>query len=235
MVTPAAIANIFAYPVSMKTSLKISNYIVKVLAPRVFSILSCYKKFRFVGYKDNLELLPDQFIIISNHQSLIDIPCYMRFFRTRDLRFVAKAELGRHIPLVSEMLRGQKHCLISRKASAVTAMRTIEKFGKQVIDEHQIPVLFPEGTRSKDGNVGKFYSAGFRKLCDSSGLPVAVCALDGGWRVGNLKNIMTNLENGSYQVKVLKVYDAPKTREAQQAILDEAPVIIQKQLDEWRA
>lgn len=226
--------NTLAYPVSKKCSTRISDYIVKVLAPRVFTILSCYKNFHFIGYKDHFKELPDQFMIISNHQSLFDIPCYMNYLRNKELRFVAKAELGRHIPLVSEMLRTQEHCLISRTASPVTAMKTMENFGKRAVERNQIPVLFPEGTRTKDGNVGKFYSAGFRKLAESTGLPIVVCALDGGWKISNIKTIMTNLRNGCYRVKIVKIYQSPRTKEEQVAILEEAPVLIQKQLDDWR-
>jgi 1-acyl-sn-glycerol-3-phosphate acyltransferase len=234
MVTLPALINILAYPVSRKCSLRISDYIVKILAPRFFKILSCYKHFQFYGYKDHIDELPDQFMIISNHQSLFDIPCYMNYLQDKDLRFVAKTELGRHIPLVSELLRTQEHCLIPRKASPVTAMKVIEEFGKRVVRRDQIPVLFPEGTRTKDGNVGKFYSAGFRKLAESTRLPVVVCALDGAWKISNMKTIMTNLTNGCYRVKIVKIYQSPQTKEEQIAILEEAPVLIQKQLDEWR-
>ena len=39
MVIPASLANILAYPVSKKLSMRISDYIVRVLAPRLFAIL----------------------------------------------------------------------------------------------------------------------------------------------------------------------------------------------------
>ena len=65
------------------------------------------------------------------------------------------------------MLRIEKHCLIPRKAKPMDAMNYIGKFGEQVVRENQVPVLFPEGSRTKDGKVGKFYSAGFRKLTES--------------------------------------------------------------------
>ena len=45
---------------------------------------------------------------------------------------------------------------------------------------------------------------------------------------------MRNLYKGYYRVKVLKVVDAPKTKEEQLAVLDEAKTLIQNQLDEWR-
>ena len=234
MVIPPSIFNVILYPISKKASALFSDYIVRTVSPRLFSILSCYKHFRFIGDKRRFSELPPQFIVISNHQSLLDIPCYMNYFRDKSLRFVAKAELGRHIPLVSEMLRAQEHCLIPRRASPVTAMKTLEDFAKRVLDRGQIPVLFPEGSRTRNGNVGKFYSAGFRKLAEATALPVVVCALDGVWEIGRLRTIMTNLKNGSYKVTIVKIYDAPKTKEAQNAILEEAPRLIQAQLDAWR-
>lgn len=233
-VIPPAILNIFAYPLSISLSRRISQYIVKKLAPRVFAILNTYRHFHFFGYKDSKKLLPEQFIIISNHQSLMDIPCYMNFIRDKELRFVAKDNLSRHIPLVSEMLRAQKHCMVPRRGSPMQAMKVIDDFGKQVIENNQIPILFPEGTRTKNGNVGKFYSAGFRKLNEATHLPVACCALDGGYQIRDLKNIMSKLQNGCYRVKVLKVFDSPKTKEDEVEILEESRRLIQEQLEKWR-
>ena len=53
MVTLPSIGNILAYPVSVKMSSKISNYIVKKCSPRVFSILRCYKHFVCWNYYES--------------------------------------------------------------------------------------------------------------------------------------------------------------------------------------
>ena len=234
MVIPASIANIFAYPVSRKLSVRISNYIVRVLAPRLFAILRKYRKFNFWGYDDKKNELPEDFIIISNHQSLLDIPVFMKYFPDKEVRFIAKDALGRHVPLVSEMLRAQEHCLIPRKAKPMAAMRYISDFGKRVIERKQIPILIPEGSRTRDGNVGKFFSAGFRQLTESTGLPVVVCALDGGWKLRDLRKLMTNLKHGCYRVKVLRVYEPPKTKEECNKILEESKLLMQQQIEYWR-
>lgn len=230
-----SLLNIIFYPFSKKLCLIVSRHISKVDAPRVFAVTHTYKHFDFMSYKDNLDKLPEQFIIMSNHQSLLDIPVYMKFFHHKEVRFVAKDSLERHIPLVSEMLRAEEHCMVPRKGSPTVAMKTIDKFAARVVQRNQIPVIFPEGTRSKDGSLGTFYAAGFRRLTDGSGLPVVVCALDGGWKINNLKTIFKNLHHGYYRVKVVAVYDAPKGKEEQVKILEEGKALIQKQLDEWRA
>ena len=234
MVIPASVANIFAYPISRKLSVRISDYIVRVLAPRLFAILYTYRKFHFWDYQDQKTDLPSNYIIISNHQSLLDIPVFMHFLPNRDVRFIAKDTLGRHIPLVSEMLRAQEHCLIPRKAKPMEAMRYISEFGKRVVQKNQVPILFPEGSRTRDGNVGKFFSAGFRQLSESTGLPVVVCALDGGWQLRDLRKILTNMKCGCYRIKVLKIYEPPATKEDCNLILEESRELIQKQVEQWR-
>lgn len=233
-VTFPAILNIIAYPISKKWSCAISQYIVSVLAPRVFAILNCYRHFHFLGDKKSKKNLPDQFMLISNHQSLLDIPAYMVFFHEKNIRFVAKDNLSRHIPLISEMLRAHEHCMVPRRGSPMLAMKTLEAFGKRVMARKQIPVLFPEGTRTKNGDVGKFYSAGFRKLNEITKLPIVACALDGGYQIRDLNRIMSNLKNGCYRVRVVKVFDAPTTKEEETAVLEESRRLIQQQLDEWR-
>lgn len=232
-VSGPAILNIFAYPISKKLSYKISDGIVKICAPLVFAILSVYKNFKFKGDKNLKDELPQQFLIMSNHQSLLDIPVYMNFLRDRELRFVAKAELGRHIPLVSEMLRVHEHALVPRTGSASVAMKTLDKFAERVSQRGHIPVIFPEGTRSRDGKLRNFYAAGLRRILDKSPMPVAVCALDGGYKISTMEGLIRNLQNGYYRVKILKIYPAPTCKQEQLTILEEGKALIQAQLDEW--
>lgn len=234
LVAGPSILNIICYPFSKKACIKISDYIVRRCAPGLFAILKVYKKFKCSFTREKDEKLPEQFLVISNHQSLFDIPVYMTFFPEHNVRFVAKDTLSRHIPLVSEMLRAHEHCMIPRTGGAGKAMKTIEDFGKRVIERKQIPILFPEGTRSKDGDLRTFYSAGFRKLIETTKLPVVVCALDNGYKINDLKHIFENISRIDYKCKVLKVFPCPESKEEQVKLLEESKNLIQAQLDEWR-
>ena len=225
----------FAYPLNHKWALFWSDYITTHTDRLFFAIFRRYRNFRLLMDEESKKLLPPQFLVISNHQSLIDIVVYLNFFAGTKVRFVAKDTLN-NVPMVGKMLRTQGHCLIPRSGSPTVAMKTLEKFGSRVTaDKSVIPVIFPEGTRSKDGKLGKFYSAGFRRLAQTVHLPVAVCVLDGGWRLSDIKHILSDLKRGAYRVKVLKVYDAPMGKEEEKKILEEAPALMQAQLDAWRA
>lgn len=213
----------------------ISDYIVRVLAPRVFAVMKFFADFDFLADKKSRLMLPERYFIISNHQSLLDIPCYMNFLRNEELRFVAKDSLARHVPVVSEMLRAHEHCIIPRHGGASRAMRVMENFAARLLERRQVGVLFPEGTRSRDGSIGTFHSAGFRKLCENTHLPVAVCALDGGYLLRDLLRILRFPVGGAYRVAVLKVFEPPESKEEALFILKEAHSLISEKLDEWRS
>ncbi len=222
------------YPISYKAALFWSNYITTVCAGRFFAILKTYLKFDFAAEYESKKDLPEQFIIVSNHQSLIDIVVYLVFFAGKEVRFVAKDNLST-VPMVGKMLKCQGHCMIPRRGKPSEAMKTLHKFGERVNANSKIlPLIFPEGTRSKDGEIKQFYAAGFRMIAQTVKMPVAVCALDGGWKLSNLKLILSSLKKGTYRVKVLKVFDAPENRDDEKQILADAHDLIEAQLKAWR-
>ena len=223
-----------SYPFSKKLSLFWSNYITSRSARLVFAVLKYYKHFNFLGDKKSKEQLPEKFMVISNHQSFLDIVVYFKYFAEKKVRFVAKDALGK-VPMIGKMLRSQEHCMIPRTGGVSVAMKSIESFAARVNKSDEIPVIFPEGTRSRTGDLGQFYSAGFRRLEEGVNLPVAVCALDGGWKISRFSQVFKNLYKGAYRVKVLKVYDAPKTKEEEKMILEEGAALIQEQLKKWRS
>ncbi len=222
------------YPFSHKAALFWSNYITHVCARQVFAILKCYLGFELDADMKSKKNLPKQFLILSNHQSLFDIAVYLVFFAEKEVRFVAKDTLSK-VPMVGKMLKSQRHCMIPRKGSPSQAMGALKQFGLRAKENIDIlPLIFPEGTRSKDGKLRNFYAAGFRMLENTVKLPVAVCALDGGWKLSNLLRIISNLSKGSYRVKVLKVYDCPNGKEEEKKILAESFDLIDAQLKAWR-
>ena len=222
------------YPFSHKVCVRISDYIVKVCAPLLFAILKTYTQFRLTFFPDKIQELPEQFILISNHQSLLDIPLYMVFMQGRTVRFVAKDSLSRHIPLVSPMLKSHGHCFIPRSGGASEGMKRIDSFSRRCLENKWNPVIFPEGTRSRDGSVGKFYSAGFRRIADSTKLPVVACVVDEGYKINDIRHVVENMRNVNYHAKILKIYPPALTKEEQVAILEESHILMERQLEEWR-
>lgn len=126
---------------------------------RGLTLLGC--KVRFSGF----EKIPDQrpLIIVSNHQSLFDIPAVVYGFRKYYPKFISKIELSRNLPSISYNLRYGKSALIDRE-NGTQAVKEIFKLGKLIQENNYAACIFPEGTRSKTGRVRKFMTAGINTL-----------------------------------------------------------------------
>lgn len=204
-------------------------------APRLFFAVARYLDFRVILERSpEDDRLPERFLLVANHQSLIDIPVVFYRFRGKNIRFVAKKELGRWIPLISQVLRGQGHCLIDRQANRMQSMKTIDTFAKRAFRRGWSPVIFPEGTRSRDGTVGTFHAAGVRRTLELAPMPVVAVAIDGGWRLSTLDSLRNRLRGARYRLKVVKVYDTPSGKAEIGAVLNSARAEIAAQVEAWQ-
>jgi 1-acyl-sn-glycerol-3-phosphate acyltransferase len=136
-------------------------------------------RFRYVGHPT---IPPERpVILVSNHQSMYDIPMIMWACRAREVGFIAKKELGRWIPSISFALRTLGSVLIDRK-DAKGSIRAIEAFGMMKEERRQVAAIFPEGTRARDGIMKEFRASGFNALLRS--MPSAIIqpvAIRGNW------------------------------------------------------
>ena len=118
---------------------------------------------------ENFKAIPTKkpLIFVANHQSLFDIVAMIWFLRKSDFKFVSKKELGSNIPSVSYNLRNGGSVLIDR-ANPKKAVIDIKNFGQYLETNKRSALIFPEGTRSKDGRPKKFYESGLRALCENT-------------------------------------------------------------------
>lgn len=110
--------------------------------------------------------LPDgkPLIFVSNHQGLYDIIGIGWFLRNYHPKFVSKIELGKGIPSVSYNLNHGGSVLIDRK-NPKQALPALKKLGEYIETTNRSAVIFPEGTRSRDGKPGSFAPNGLKILC----------------------------------------------------------------------
>jgi len=113
------------------------------------------------------------YVYMSNHQSHLDIPVLYATLPSPTIRMLGKKELFR-IPLWGRGLRAAEFIEVDRSNHA-RAVRSIEYAAGLVRDGVSI-YLAPEGTRSRDGRIGRLKKGGFHLALETRApiVPVAV-------------------------------------------------------------
>ncbi|MEN0056031.1 MAG: lysophospholipid acyltransferase family protein [Mucilaginibacter sp.] len=116
-------------------------------------------------------------IFLANHQSLFDIPPLIWHLRKYHAKFISKVELTKGIPSISYNLKHGGGANIDRKDSR-QSIAEILKLANRMKENNWSAVIFPEGTRSKNGEVKSFQVGGIAtilKKCPNALLvPIAI-------------------------------------------------------------
>jgi 1-acyl-sn-glycerol-3-phosphate acyltransferase len=112
-------------------------------------------------------------IYMSNHQSNFDIPVFLSALPVQ-FRWLAKAELFK-IPIFGRGMRGAGYISLDR-SNRKSAMASLAKAAETIRDGSSV-LIFPEGTRTEDGNLLPFKNGGFILAVDAGVpiVPMAVC------------------------------------------------------------
>lgn len=144
--------------------------------------------FRLCGTRIHVERSPavrprTPYLLVANHQSMFDIPIFGGLLYTNYPKYVSKKELSHWIPSISYNLRRGGHALIDRgdRGQAVSAIR---KLGETAQTRGVSVVIYPEGTRSRAGELRPFKPAGaITLLAAAPELDVVPVTIDESWRL----------------------------------------------------
>ncbi len=123
------------------------------------------------------------YVVVNNHQSMLDIP--LMYVLPLTFKWVAKKEVL-DWPLFGLVMRMHGDIAIERGTGA--AARKMASRGRKHLQAGTSVIVFPEGTRSRDGRVGRFREGAFM-LAKAAEVDVLPCAIEGssdftdGWRV----------------------------------------------------
>ena len=137
------------------------------------------------SYKvENRNLIPKgvPIIFVANHQSLYDIIGIIWFLRKFHPKFVSKKELSKGIPSISYNLRHGGSVVIDRK-DPKQAIPAIKSLGEYIELHKRSAVIFPEGTRSRNGKPKEFATTGIKILCKAAPSAVIVpLTINNSWK-----------------------------------------------------
>lgn len=122
-----------------------------------------------------LENLPEApAVFVCNHQSMVDIPVLLTALG-RPRALMAKAVLSK-IPLLRGWMR-LFDCIFVQRSDPKEARRSYEE-GVRLVKAGSDLIVFPEGTRSKDGEIMEFKAGSFR-IASTNGAPIVPLLIDG--------------------------------------------------------
>lgn len=127
------------------------------------------------------------FIIASNHQSFLDIIIHIRALKT-PISFFAKEELTK-IPILGWDIKNQGHFIVDR-SNPKKALKQLNMVKIHLLNGRSA-LIFPEGTRSTDNEVGPFKKGAFL-LAAQTGVPIIPAYISGSNKAMNKKSVLTS-------------------------------------------
>ncbi|MCM3163123.1 1-acyl-sn-glycerol-3-phosphate acyltransferase [Metabacillus litoralis] len=189
------------------------------LYPFARSVVAGLLKPTFRIKVEGLEHFPKEggVLLCTNHISNIDPPV-VGVTAPRKVLFMAKAELFQ-VPVLKQLLNNFGTFPVKRGGGDREALRA----GLKVLKEGNVLGLFPEGTRSKDGKLGKGMSgAGFFALRSTAA--VVPCAIIGPYKAFSTLRVVYGKPINMEEYREKKI----STEEMTSIIMEEIGKLIQK-------
>ena len=155
------------------------------------------------------------YVVVINHNSMADILAL--YFLPLNFRWVSKREVFR-IPYIGQMLTIHGDIAIDRSKGAAS-MRKVTEQGKMWLGRGASIAMFPEGTRSKSGEIARFKQGAF-VLAKDAGVEILPVVMHG-TRDVLTKHYLVNWKN-RLSVSVLPAISAEQVAEL------EMPELIEK-------
>ncbi|MFZ4620421.1 MAG: lysophospholipid acyltransferase family protein [Bacteroidota bacterium] len=130
------------------------------------------------------------YILVSNHASMFDIPVMMNTFP--HIRIMFKKELS-YVPFWGWALRWGHHIMVDR-GKGTEAMKSLDRAANDVRSGGQV-LLFAEGTRTRDGKLLPFKRGAF-SLAAKSGVPLVPITINGSFKI---------LPKGSFDIRPARI------------------------------
>lgn len=151
---------------------------------------------------DGLENLPaGPAVYVANHQGYFDIPLVLGYLGDDTKPLLAKKEIDR-IPLIRSWMR-QLRCVFLERENPRSAVASINQ-AAAVVGQGYSMVVFPEGTRSKTGQLAPFKPGAF-KIAQKNGVPVVPFVIEGTAEL--MERNHNRIRSGSVYLRVLPPID----------------------------
>ena len=162
------------------------------------------------------------YVYMSNHQSNFDIPVLLAYLPVQ-FRWLAKAELFK-VPIFGRAMRGAGYVKIDR-FNQKSAFESINEAAGKMKNGVSV-MIFPEGTRSRDGNIRPFKKGGFIMAVDA-GVPIVPVVLKGTWTIMDKSSLKINTGEVSLNIET-PIATTGYTRENKDDLIESVRAVIRE-------
>ncbi len=168
------------------------------------------------------------YIYMVNHQSNADIPILLGRLPVQ-FRWLAKAELFK-VPILSHAMKGCGYISIDR-SNRKSAFESLEKAAGTIRGGTSV-LIFPEGTRSVDGEIRAFKKGGFVLAVDA-GVPIVPIVINGSWSIMPKKSLL--IKSTQVEMHILNpITTINYTRKTKDDLLEHVRDVITEHLEHLR-
>ena len=147
--------------------------------PHIWGKLWCWLLFIKVDVIRKAKIDPNtSYVFVANHQGVFDIFSIFGFL-DHDFRWMMKKSITK-IPLIGISCKYSKQIFVDRSSQISMARSVIE--ARKILRDGMSLVVFPEGTRTKNGKMNSFKKGAFKLAMDFK-LPLVPLTIDGAYDI----------------------------------------------------
>ena len=170
-------------------------------------------------------------LVLMNHQSLLDIPIVIRSLTHGYPRIITRKRYARGVPVISRMLRLYDYPVVDPTGP----MKGQLKMLRSVALDPRVPiVVYPEGTRSRDGALLPFRRGAVDTLLRHRQWEVYLLTSDGTLPCGRLRDMLSGVDTVRCRVSVSGPFATPADPHEIPAWLEEMEGRMRQNLDGLR-
>jgi 1-acyl-sn-glycerol-3-phosphate acyltransferase len=151
-------------------------------------------------------------VVVMNHQSVADIPLALSLVRDPGLLFATRDWYKWRIPFVSPVLRAARMPLVTQRPAGIRHdIKVLNDAADRCARGENSLLLFAEGHRTRDGQIGPFMRMGPRIILPRARRPVYTIVVDGLWGARTFTDALAKLGKCRIDLVVSGPYDPPES------------------------
>jgi 1-acyl-sn-glycerol-3-phosphate acyltransferase len=132
-------------------------------------------------------------LVLMNHQSVLDVPLVVASVHGTYLNIITRKRYQRWIPLISHLVRLYQYPVVDPRANSEETKRMLASI-RDAARSSDVPLaIFPEGTRTKDGEIGPFRPTGLKLVLKQRPWTVYILVADGFWVRARMKHLLDGM------------------------------------------